>query len=65
MNLSRTTSLSPWEREEQREIRVLAPLSVSESRVVSYNERKTKNRFQSLSPLRGEVWRGVKIYGYI
>ncbi|MDZ8067363.1 MAG: hypothetical protein RMY64_17350 [Nostoc sp. DedQUE08] len=30
MNLSRTTSLSHGEREEQREIRVLAPLSVSE-----------------------------------
>jgi hypothetical protein len=30
--------------------------------VVSYKQRKTQTRFQSLSTSGGEVWRGVKVH---
>jgi hypothetical protein len=35
-------------------------LGIIQGRVVSYKQRKTSTAFQSLSPFRGEVWRGVK-----
>jgi hypothetical protein len=44
-------------------LQLLSSAPHSPCSVVSYKQRKSETSFQSLSPLRGEVWRGVKIYG--
>ncbi|MDZ8034041.1 hypothetical protein [Nostoc sp. DedSLP04] len=45
-----------------RDIGAVAPFGKARGRVFSYNQRKTKTGFQSLSPLREEEWkRGKKL----
>jgi hypothetical protein len=51
MNLSRTTSLSHGSREEQREITVLAPLSVSERGWGRGQKRSCQTHVPLISPM--------------